>query len=325
MIFFQVRRSAAKCLEAVITTRHSMLVDFYKGVSPQLIQRFKEREENVKVDIFHAYIALLRQTKSHAATVMHDQNSMEVSEDSPLTLLTNQVPSIVKAVHRLLKDKSVKTRQGCFALLSELVSVLPGALANHISAVIPGIQYSLGEKQAASNMKIDTLAFIQHLLQHNQPVTVFHPHSKVLVPAVINAVSDPFYKISSEALLVLETLVTVLRPMDKTKILNEAEGFRNHVGPIYECCFVRLKTSDIDQEVKERAISCMGRIVAHLGDCLKPELPNCLPILRDRLKNEITRLTAVKVSFDLNSSVSKTSKQRFTRNTKLKTTKMFMS
>ena len=41
---------------------------------------------------------------------------------------------------------------------------------------------------------------------------------QVLVPAVINAVSDPFYKISSEALLVLETLVTVLRPMDKTKV-----------------------------------------------------------------------------------------------------------
>ena len=97
----------------------------------------------------------------NAFTVMHDQNSMEVSEDSPLTLLTNQVPSIVKAIHRLLKvgslqntelskdievlhlfvkDKSVKTRQGCFSLLSELVSVLPGALANHISAVIPGIQ-----------------------------------------------------------------------------------------------------------------------------------------------------------------------------------------
>ena len=130
-IDLQVRRSAAKCLEAVISTRHSMLVDFYKGVSPQLIQRFKEREENVKVDIFHAYIALLRQTKTSAVTgqplgeiwqmitlplddpfpssflydftVMHDQNSMEVSEDSPLTLLTNQVPSIVKAIHRLLK------------------------------------------------------------------------------------------------------------------------------------------------------------------------------------------------------------------------------
>ncbi len=64
-------------------------------------------------------------------------------------------------------------------------------------------------------MKIDTLAFIQHLLLYNQPVTVFHPHCDVLVPAVINAVGDAFYKISSEALLVLESLVNVLRPVDK--------------------------------------------------------------------------------------------------------------
>ena len=55
-----------------------------------------------------------------------------------------------------------------------------------------------------------------------------------------------------------------------------------------------MKASDIDQEVKERAISCMGQIIAHLGDCIQPQLPECLPIFQDRLKNEITRLTAVK-------------------------------
>lgn len=38
----------------------------------------------------------------------------------------------------------------------------------------------------------------------------------------------------------------------------------------------------------------MGRILAHLGDHLQPELTQCLPIMQDRLKNEITRLTAVK-------------------------------
>jgi hypothetical protein len=31
------------------------------------------------------------------------------------------------------------------------------------------------------------------------------------------------------------------------------------------------------------------------GDNLQPELPACLPIFLERLKNEITRLTAVKV------------------------------
>ena len=38
----------------------------------------------------------------------------------------------------------------------------------------------------------------------------------------------------------------------------------------------------------------MGRILANLGDELKGELSGCLPLLQDRLKNEITRLTTVK-------------------------------
>ena len=40
--------------------------------------------------------------------------------------------------------------------------------------------------------------------------------------------------------------------------------------------------------------SILGQIIAHLGDQLKTELMHCLPIFLDRLKNEITRLTAVK-------------------------------
>lgn len=32
---------------------------------------------------------------------------------------------------------------------------------------------------------------------------------------------------------------------------------------------MRLKAADIDQEVKERAISCMGQIICNLGDYLQ--------------------------------------------------------
>ena len=56
-----------------------------------------------------------------------------------------QVPNIVKALHRQMKEKSIKTRQGCFALLTELILVLPGALATHMEHIIGGIQFSLGE------------------------------------------------------------------------------------------------------------------------------------------------------------------------------------
>jgi cullin-associated NEDD8-dissociated protein 1 len=37
----QVRRCAAKCLEAIISTRPDLLIDFYSTISPVLIVRFK--------------------------------------------------------------------------------------------------------------------------------------------------------------------------------------------------------------------------------------------------------------------------------------------
>lgn len=50
-----------------------------------------------------------------------------------------KVPMIVKALHKQLKEKSVKTRQCCFNMLTELVNVLPGALTQHIPVLIPGM------------------------------------------------------------------------------------------------------------------------------------------------------------------------------------------
>ena len=63
-------------------------------------------------------------------------------------------------------------------------------------------------------MKIDTLSFLHTLLSTHQ-AEVFHAHMGVLVPPVVAAVSDSFYKITAEALLVLQQLVKVLRPLGK--------------------------------------------------------------------------------------------------------------
>ena len=60
---WKVRRAAAKCLAALIDSRPDLLPDFHCALAPALIHRFKEREENVKADVFGAYIVLLRQTR----------------------------------------------------------------------------------------------------------------------------------------------------------------------------------------------------------------------------------------------------------------------
>ena len=66
-------------------------------------------------------------------------------------------------------------------------------------------------------MKIDTLNFLTVLLTQHSPA-VLHPHIGVIIPAVVTAVDDNFYKITSEALLVLNLVVKTIRP------LSECEG-----------------------------------------------------------------------------------------------------
>ncbi|MCL4126070.1 UNVERIFIED_CONTAM: hypothetical protein GTU68_003675 [Idotea baltica] len=255
----------------------------------------QKREENVKVDIFHAYIALLRQTKPSVSLVV-DPDAME-QEESTISMLKLQVPSLVKAIHRQMREKSIKTRQGCFSVLSELINVYPGALTHHIPALIPGIHFSLGDKNSSSNMKIETLAFVHCLLQYHSG-EIFHPYIKDILPPVVTCVGDPFYKITSEALLVLQQMVKVIRPLNQPSSFD----FTVYTGDLYHCTLARLKAADLDQEVKERAISTMGQIITHLGDHLQSELGTCFPIFLDRLRNEITRLTTVKALTKIASS-----------------------
>lgn len=249
---------------------------------------FSEREENVKSDIFRAYIALLRQTKSTTNVNNIDPNSME-QEEMPVHLLQQQVPMIVKGVQIQMREKSTKTRQDCFLLLKELCSVLSGALTHHIGDLMPGILFSLSEKNCSSNMKIDGLSFIYCLLTTHPP-EVFHPYIHTILPPVVQIVGDSFYKITAEALSVLQELVKVIRPLNAQINFD----FRPFVHDIYMCTLQRLKQSDIDQEVKEKAICTMGQIITNLGDHLTGELHVCLPLFLDRLKNEITRLQTVK-------------------------------
>nr|CAG4642282.1 EOG090X00HY [Evadne anonyx] len=293
---WKVRRCAAKCLQAIISTRPDLLVELYRSVSPVLIDRFKEREENVKADIFHAYIALLKQTKPSTASAREDNSGYGTNFEIN-NLLIQQVPHILKATCRQMKDKSLKTRQGVLALLTELVSVVPGCLTPHFSQIVPGILFCLNERNASSPMKIDTLQFVHTVLVHHPP-QVAHAHFAALLPSLLSAVSDPFYKITSEALLVLQQLVRVMRPLDSTSNFD----FTPYTLPIYESVLVRFKAADLDQEVKERAISCMGFIICHMGDHLNGQLAVCLPIFLDRLRNEITRLTTVKALTKIASS-----------------------
>ena len=64
---------------------------------------------------------------------------------SSLPLTCPQVPLVMKALQRQLKDRSARARQGCFSLLTELAGVLPGSLAEHMPILVAGrVPWNLG-------------------------------------------------------------------------------------------------------------------------------------------------------------------------------------
>lgn len=63
---------------------------------------------------------------------------VEVPGWSLTSPLHPQVPLVIKALQRQLKDRSVRARQGCFSLLTELAGVLPGSLAEHMPVLVAG-------------------------------------------------------------------------------------------------------------------------------------------------------------------------------------------
>ncbi|KAL8527649.1 hypothetical protein ACS0TY_005482 [Phlomoides rotata] len=282
-VSWKVRRAAAKCLAALIVSRPEMLSRLYEEACPKLIDRFKEREENVKMDVFNTFIELLRQT----GNVTKGQTDFD--ESSPRYLLKQEVPKIVRSVNKQLREKSIKTKVGAFSVLKELVIVLPDCLADHIGSLTPGIEKALCDKSSTSNLKIEALVFTRLVLTSHAP-SVFHPYIKVISAPIISAVGERYYKVTAEALRVCGELVRVVRP----NIQVYGFDFKPYVHPIYAAIMSRLTNQDQDQEVKECAISCMGLVVSTFGDHLVRELPSCLPVLVDRMGNEITRLTAVK-------------------------------
>uniref|UniRef100_A0A2I2YMU4 Cullin associated and neddylation dissociated 2 (putative) n=1 Tax=Gorilla gorilla gorilla TaxID=9595 RepID=A0A2I2YMU4_GORGO len=284
---WKVRRAAAKCIAALISSRPDLLPNFHCTLAPVLIRRFKEREENVKADVFTAYIVLLRQTRPPKGWLEAMEEPTQTG--SNLHMLRGQVPLVVKALQRQLKDRSVRARQGCFSLLTELAGVLPGSLAEHMPVLVSGIIFSLADRSSSSTIRMDALAFLQGLLG-TEPAEAFHPHLPILLPPVMACVADPFYKIAAEALVVLQELVRALWPLHRPRMLDPEP----YVGEMSAVTLARLRATDLDQEVKERAISCMGHLVGHLGDRLGDDLEPTLLLLLDRLRNEITRLPAIK-------------------------------
>lgn len=351
---WKVRRCAAKALYTLISTRSNgdLLENgiLYEKIAPVLISCFKEREENVRLEILVTLGSLIRKTgeeisvstfigdhelDSSVANVSRSRKrrrggsdaafdtpgalsfSMGMSSPAPSPSpvsgpkadLARLSPSIVRGVAKLLKQSSISTKQAGIMVLRDMVLVQHGGLSEHLGNIIDplvdAIQFTasgstltlVGASASAtgSKLRIEALQLVSAICDtHSSRVVA--PSIGNIIPGVIVAVKEKYYKVSSEAINVVESIVKLLTP---PRSAGAEPQNRIYLGNIYNVILDRAVAIDADLEVRHRAIHALGVLLARTSGLKSTRLlpdtkrADAFGVLYDRLKNETTRLSAV--------------------------------
>jgi len=352
---WKVRRCAAKALYTVISTRGSgdLLDDgtLYAQVAPVLVQRFNEREENVRLEVIATMSSLIRKTgegihvqlsaedasdyvnhapqsrkrRRESSTATFDTKLLlsmsagltsptvePVPASGPRADLARLTPAIIKATTKLLKGNSISTKQALINLLDDIVSVQHGGLSEYFSQIVDPIIEAIkatsgsassstaitsGAASATSNtLRIAALHLIGDIASTHSS-SVLQPYLPKIIPGVVLAVKDKFYKVSSEAIGTVEQLVKALTP-PRSRTVGQ-QDHKADLQQLYNVMVGRVSANDADVEVRQRAIQALGILLARTASPEGSSLLSAadrnaaLDMLSERLKNETTRLAAV--------------------------------
>lgn len=358
-VSWKVRRCAAKVLYTIISTRGSgdLLEDgtLYQRIAPVLVRRFKEREENVRLEVLTTLGTLVRKTGESldlsTSSFIDDGNHMAFSipqsrkrrrggsdasmfdtqaavslstgVTSPVTPpspisgpradLAKLSPVLLDGIAKLLKGSSNSTKQAAVSLLKDVVRVQHGGLSEYLNQIIDPLIDAIktsntlagaptaassgaGGSATGSTLRTEALALVGAIAETHAS-SVLLPYAGKVVPGVVGAVRDKYYKVSSEALGAAEQLVKALTP-PRSPVADQKH--QAHLENLYHVIVDRVTANDADVEVRQRAIHALGVLLARTSGQEGAKLVSsskrlaALDVLHDRLNNETTRLSAVR-------------------------------
>jgi cullin-associated NEDD8-dissociated protein 1 len=188
---WKVRRCAAKLAHALIVTQtEDELLEsdmLYTTIAPELISRFAEREEVVKLEILSALSTLIKLTGGNLVPVAFGSNQINGHAEStsrkrrragsdatmvdlqPDTLQSKSIntalltsksfmaleeisPSIVKGLAEILQSGSMPAKQASIQVLRDLVYSLHGKLLHYLNSTLPTIIEAI----STSKLRVNT-------------------------------------------------------------------------------------------------------------------------------------------------------------------------
>ena len=240
---WKVRKAAIKVITAIVVARPDMLQRLYDDYIEQIVGRFKEREENVRLDVLHCLGCMLQSSlvnapknedlrasaTSHAggagASVPESLVPSRQTTRSTIPDLGDKIDHIIHAARKQLQGSAVKSKSTIFTVLRTLVQVTRGNLESHLKDLL-GDTIKVISTEKNQTLKLDALLFL-HLLFEHHSAEVMQPFIPQALPHVLAATSEDWYKIIAEALRVVGSIIVSARPMDATcKTFQVANGKR---------------------------------------------------------------------------------------------------
>ena len=297
---WKVRRASIKVIDSIAKCRPEMLRELYTHIIIKLIARFKERDENVKCEIFSTFSNVIRTgiiaAEDPEATELLDV-PMLVRTRSSTEVLTEHVPVIVQALLEQLNSKSQKVKNSVILVYLNMAIAIPGETQKHLPLIFPELFKNYNPKQDAT-IKIHILAILKRMMRATMTPQLFHPFKEDIKSILLQGLNDDYFKVISEALRATSGFLKVLRPSLKEKPVEM------DYHTLSDTAYSKLKATDIDHEVKQSSIYTMSILCAQMHDVLPfTEISRVMVILQERMKNEITRIPALKgVTLIINSS-----------------------
>ncbi|KAH7318176.1 armadillo-type protein [Stachybotrys elegans] len=237
----------------------------------------------------------------------------KIPTSGPQADLAKLTPTIIKTATKQLKGRAISTKQAIVNLLDEIVSVQRGGLADFFPEIIGpiidairasgsgGVTSSLGSTGASASATISTLrvAALKLLsdISRTHSSSILQPYLTKIVDGVMTAVNDRFYKISSEAIRTVEELIKAITP---PRSRDAGTRYKGELEKLYVTIMDRGSANEVDAEVRQRAIHALGVLVSRTSavdgaNLLSAEQRRAaLDVLQERMKNETTRLAAVR-------------------------------
>jgi len=305
-VSWKVRCASAKLIATLIQTKPESLPMYYNEIAPILINRLNEREDSVYVEILNTLIILVKKTNAYNGYEL-SKNEMDC-QNNPKEQLYNLVDTICKILSRQISTKAITSRQIIYELLNEMLKAKCN-LSDYLDSFIASIEQIFvtpqlignGRNLISSNLKLEALLFIKELFNGHMPEEL-SKYYETIIGILEKSANDSFYKITCESFVILSKLIVFLRPITYNKetktydISTVDESYSIYFNSIYKIIMDHLSISDSDKEVKENCIICLGVLLNHVGDQIPADELNtrALPIILERLRNELTRIVTLK-------------------------------